>query len=196
MPILDFECVKCRFKFERITTSIKQEADPTCEKCGKPAERRFGVPNLGTQAVFLRGAKEGAGCFETSDDKVRKAYLDPAKKAGVAINGRTYQGGLARFPGDPEAWVGSMDEAKAVLRRRGWGSEQLGVKAVEREPEPSIPIADDIVDRELGRMVATGEIAPHEVEKKRYDVAERLSPPNKKGQYVAPKHRKKAKVKP
>ena len=182
MPIHPHHCVPCKRDFEVITLSLNAPIDPTCAKCGKAAERRFGVPRAKTDA--FKGDIQGGNQFE-GDEEARKTY-GAAKRKGLV-----YQHALARFQGDPEAWVRNKSEAKRLLEKRGWGSEELGVKARDREPETPIPIADDIVDQELFRMVATGEVAPDKVETKRYEVAERLTPPWKKTAYVSPKDRKK-----
>lgn len=78
---------------------------------------------------------------------LRPKYAALAKKAGVSISGKKYMGSLARFPGDPQAWVDSRGDAKKLIEQRGWGADGLvKVKPKEAPPLPDKPPpAEDIV---------------------------------------------------
>lgn len=65
------------------------------------------APALMTDAVFMQGHPEA----------------------------RKYMPSLARFPGDPEAFVSGRGDIDRVLRERGWGAEG----AVNRKPRESVP---------------------------------------------------------
>lgn len=75
---------------------------------------------------------------------------------------------LARYPGDPEAWVSHPDDYRRVLRERGWGCRgSINIKAADVEvPDDNKPyeVADDIVEEEVGRIVEDhgGDVTPSE----------------------------------
>ncbi len=74
---------------------------------------------------------------------------------------------LARFPGDPEAWVNHPDDYRRVLKQRGWGCRgSLNIKATDIEVPDDKPYraADDLVDREVERIVSEhqGDVTPEE----------------------------------
>ncbi len=80
-----------------------------------------------------------------------------AKAAGIHTQGKVYKGGLAdwRGPGDPMAWVSSIDDVKRVceiknLHCRG----AVTHKAHDVPPPPDIPLAADIVERTLHENLA------------------------------------------
>jgi hypothetical protein len=47
-------------------------------------------------------------------------YKKIAEAGGQNVTGKVYMGGLARFPGDPEAWVSDRGDVKRVVEARGW----------------------------------------------------------------------------
>jgi hypothetical protein len=60
--------------------------------------------------------------------------------------GRVYLRGMARYPGDPEAWVSSRGDVARLAASRGWGvSGMVDVKRREVEPAPDVAVAADIV---------------------------------------------------
>lgn len=114
-------------------------------------------PQLSTDDTFFHGWQNAGGRqFENDHPLVKYEYLEKAKAAGVTTQGRVYQHGLARFPGDPEAWVGSRGEMKEVLERRGYGCERLGVKAKEATSDVQRvgELADDIVCERVSERLA------------------------------------------
>ncbi|MDZ7378494.1 MAG: hypothetical protein ONB06_04025, partial [candidate division KSB1 bacterium] len=80
---------------------------------------------------------------------------------GVITDKRRFGGGkyvasLARFPGDPEAHISSMAEARRVLERRGWYSEDIPGMEVPAPQEPTgqYEPAADIIDRLVEERIA------------------------------------------
>jgi len=77
-----------------------------------------------------------------------------ARKYGINPEAAHYVPALARFPGDPEAFVSSKSEIKQLIERRGWKCE--GVVEVDAlkpsQPKP-YEVADDIVEREVEEIV-------------------------------------------
>jgi hypothetical protein len=103
----------------------------------------------GTDSVFLEGHCNGSQ-FD-GQEWIGDMYQDEATKAGVNTKGKVYLGGLARYPGDPEAWVTSRGDVKRVCEERGWGCDGA-VKVKAREalgPPEEVGLADDIVDNKV-----------------------------------------------
>jgi hypothetical protein len=134
----------------------------------------------GTDSVFLRGKPLGGGQF-AGDGIVAKAYAEEAAKAGVSTAGRYYMGKLARFPGDPEAWVSGTGDVKRICEQRGWGcSGQVNVQQPRYKDTPSplggpYRVADDIVDRHVEQRLAQDPGLASKREEVREAVATQLS---------------------
>lgn len=114
------------------------------------------APACITDATFMRGHCNGSQ-FE-KNPKIGEALAKQARKRGVDTKGKRYLGSLARYPGDPKAWVDGRGDVKRVLEERGWGAEGV-VNASVREPyeEPASlagDIAPDILEREANRVIA------------------------------------------
>ncbi len=76
------------------------------------ATRKF--PGIkGSNSNFMAGTH----AQDTQLDHYR--YM-AAQDQGIDTNGKRYLSSLARWPGDAEAWIGSLDEVVDVVRRRGW----------------------------------------------------------------------------
>lgn len=102
-------------------------------------------PTVRSDATFLRGHCNGS---QFSDAPwIGDEYAKQAKQAGVDVKGKVYLSGLARYPGDPEAWVCDRADVRRVIESRGWSCEgAVTVKNELREPPKEIPIAEDLVD--------------------------------------------------
>jgi hypothetical protein len=88
------------------------------------------TPALQTDTTFLANRKDPFG----GDENYAKRAVANCEAHGVTPGGRTYLGSLARFEGDPEAWVTSKADVRDICRRRGWGCEgAVEVKAPSRE---------------------------------------------------------------
>ena len=83
------------------------------------------------------------------DSGVGQMQLAMAHKAGINTTGKIYVSGLAdadKGPGTPEAWVAHPDDIVAVAKMKGRSvTGCVNYTAPEREPEPDIPLGDDIV---------------------------------------------------
>ena len=108
-------------------------------------------PALNTDTTFRAGKVNGnqfASCPQVGEHHVRLARM-----FGVNTSGRTYMSGLARFPGDPEAWVRGRGDVSRIAEKRGWGVEgAVTVRPRETEPTPDVTVGEDIVI-EAGRML-------------------------------------------
>ena len=110
------------------------------------ATRSF--PGLRTDSEFNKGRCNGNQFEETP--WLGDYYRARAEEAGVSVTGKYYQSTLARFPGDPEAWVGGRGDVEKICLQRGWGCEgSVQVDVGERPPIPDVPLAEDLIQREV-----------------------------------------------
>lgn len=111
-------------------------------------------PMSNTDREFLEGHCNGSQF--ANEEEIGEVYRRRARAAGVDPKGKVYLSGLARFPGDPEAWVDGRGDVQRRLEERGWGSEgSVTVKPRDPvAPSPSPKVADDLVDDEVGRILA------------------------------------------
>lgn len=90
-------------------------------------------------------------------------YAKELRAMGGSPVGKQYINQLARYPGDPEAWVSSRSEIKERCERRGWTCQgEVTVKPpLMAEPKPGVVLDPKIVDAEVAATVAKNpEIAP------------------------------------
>lgn len=80
-------------------------------------------PMSSTDREFLEGHCCGNQFDYPGGHQVGDVLKAQANAAGVNVTGKVYVGGLAAFPGDPQAWVSDRHDVKRVLTERGWGSE-------------------------------------------------------------------------
>lgn len=187
MPIYPHWCKKCDVVFD-VHCPMSETPDNTCVECNKPAERLFTVPNAITPKSRFNGVKLGGAAFDNDDPETQKRYTEAAKKAGVSIQGKSYQPGLARFPGDPRAFVEpDMDTIKKTIRERGLGCKDLGIKPRDEGPIERVGVAESLVERECQKLVASGQKTAKEVERDRGEIADRMTLPHLRGKYKAPR---------
>lgn len=118
--------------------------------------------SLNTDSTFFHGSKPLYEQF--GSQKHLDRYLKAAKKHGHTPSANdTYFPSLARFPGDPEAFV-SQAQGRGYIRKlcekRGWACDG-DVKVDHREPESDpiaaencVDMAPDIVAGHAKRMIA------------------------------------------
>lgn len=138
-------------------------------------------PGIVTDSLFNIG-QVNHNQFANDPDTGRR-YLKIARRRGVNVSGATYMGSLARFPGDPEAWVHGRGDVKRLCDRRGYSCEgSVNVKVREVAP----PLADgpvvatDIVEREVKKIVAQEPEKASKLEQVREEVVDRMAPPWRK----------------
>lgn len=133
-----------------------------CRLDGTPAKlaEMFALgrpPMSNTDREFLHGHANG-NQFERTPH-LGDYYASVARGMGQDPKGKVYLSGLARFAGDPEAWIESRDEAKRLIESRpGWTCH--GAFEVSREPTGGpgkYRVADGIVDARAGELLAGGE---------------------------------------
>ena len=109
-------------------------------------------PYLRTDVEFLKSHCNG-NQFERIPYQ-GDAYKESCEKHGGSVTGKVYLHQLARFPGDPKAWVSGRGDVERVARERGMHVEGLvDVKVEEPEPPKPVDIAPDILDREVKKAL-------------------------------------------
>lgn len=103
----------------------------------------------------------------TLDDQLKhqaRIFAKISEQNGYRPNVRdVYEPGLARFQGDPEAFVpatGGKAHVKKVLEKRGYrvrrgdcATHGLAVEAIEEPSKPTTPLADDLVRENTVKML-------------------------------------------
>ena len=130
------------------------------------------TPALQTDTTFLANRPDP---FDGDEHYAKRAVAN-CQAHGTTPGGRTYLGSLARFEGDPEAWVTSKADVRDVCRRRGWSCEgAVEVKA----PTPDAPhpldapyqVDQKLIQAEVERTTEGTDATPSE----KAAMAERLS---------------------
>ena len=126
-------------------------------------------PYLVTDVEFLKDSENGRQ-FQGRPEQ-GEYYRKEAEKRGQSVKGKKYLSQLARFPGDPEAFVAGRGDVQKVLEDRGWGCE--GAVKVKARPSGEVPkpvdVASDIVDRETAKAAL-----PEMTKRERLDLREKV----------------------
>lgn len=113
-------------------------------------------PGIVTDDTFLRGKMGGEQFSEKP--QTGDFYAKELIAGGGSPQGKVYLSGLARYAGDPEAWVGGRHDVAKVCKHRGWGvSGQVNVKFNQDcidTNEPGVGLNPKIVDREVARDIS------------------------------------------
>lgn len=138
----------------------------TQEEWSKGSEERFTAmieaaqpPGIiGTDTQFLRNVSEQFAENQPLGDYYGKI----ARAHGQDPKGKKYLSSLARFPGDPEAFVDGLGDVKRVCEKRGWDCDgDVKVKGVRQEVG-KYRVADDIVQERALDLVEFGAARPGE----------------------------------
>lgn len=138
------------------------EGEP-CKLCDMFAAQR--PPQANTDREFLMGNTNGSQ-FEggpkapkinglNAAERQGNHYKRVAEKHGQNVKGKKYLRQLAKFPGDPQAWVDGKGDVQRILAKRGWGAEGA-VTVQEREPlnpPKEIILAEDIIRDKMQAMI-------------------------------------------
>lgn len=110
------------------------------------------APSLQTDTRWLTGEVNGKQFV--SMPASGHYYKSVAKEAGINTEGAVYKHQLARFPGDPKAWVRSRADVLAICKERNLDCEgSVNHKAVD----PCLPdsfdspyeVAEDLVENAI-----------------------------------------------
>jgi hypothetical protein len=115
------------------------------------ASRQF--PGVKTDSVFNEGKFSGSG--GSGCEAKENHYRTQAEKRGFSTNGKWYCGSLARFPGDPEAFIGSRSDVLAVCKKNNFTilDGYVDYKGHETPPTPDYEVAPGLIDRETREVM-------------------------------------------
>jgi hypothetical protein len=134
-------------------------------------------PGVQSDSTFMHGHCNGnqfQDCPAIGD-----YYRSVAAAAGVNVQGAVYKSGLARFPGDPEAWVRDRGDVRRLVESRGWGCEgDVNVKPDRSAvPMPDVAVAPDLVDQRVAQKIAANpDLARADQGELRHDAAQEIKP--------------------
>lgn len=121
-----------------------------------------GLPFLNTDSVFMRDSANGRQFQESPDlgDKYKKA----CEKAGGSVKGKKYLHQLARFPGDPAAWVESRGDVRRACEANNMDCEGLvNVKGREVESPKKVDVAPRVIEQETLKLTANKRLSKREI---------------------------------
>lgn len=77
-------------------------------------------PRIETDSTFMAGSLNEPFGSQGDHPLTVARYKAEAKRAKISTEGKKYLSGLARFPGDPKAWVTGRGDVRRVCEERGW----------------------------------------------------------------------------
>lgn len=115
----------------------------------------FAQPPQGvSDCTFMRGTANGRQ-FQ-GQEQTAEFYRKVTESEGGSVKGKKYLSSLARYPGDPLAWVEGRGDVVRRCEAMGRGCEgAVTVKARETTVEPRKPyVSDRLLDREVEEVCA------------------------------------------
>jgi hypothetical protein len=91
-------------------------------------------PMSNTDREFLEGQHRQFEKQPRLGDELKRV----AELHGQSTTGKIYLGQLARFPGDPEAWVDGRGDVKRICEQRGWSCDGA-IQVAARGEAPKLP---------------------------------------------------------
>lgn len=172
---------ECRYQIDDkdVTAEEFKLATQTVEEARLREMLKEGrAPHGVSDCTFMRDSANGKQFANSSGQGDH--YRGVAESMGASTTGKKYLSGLARFPGDPEAWVDSRGDVQKVLEKRGWGSKgTINVKPRigDTEPEAGPAMAPDLVEK-YATEIAMRDPHPELVDMKdlKEQVVDRMAP--------------------
>lgn len=104
----------------------------------------------GTEKAFLQGRDDLA----TMPPNSRRKWLHMSKQQGISLAGKVHMSGISD---GLDSWVSNFDEGLERLKQRGdrtvYRHGEVVYAPPEKEPEPDIPLAADLVNEAVRDMV-------------------------------------------
>lgn len=156
MPLYGYACLD-HGEFEAFASAAQCSEQRPCPLCERMSPRSFtanaGVGVISDTALFtsdrldqLPGAKDGT--------YIGEVYRRKAEKAGVVTRGKQYIGGLAMYPGDPEAWVDSRSDMMRIAKKNNLHVDGIVKHKAEQAPPPPKGVCETIVNRYVAEQQA------------------------------------------
>ncbi len=136
---------------------------------------------VGTDRAFMQGRlhQTGGQQFERLPRWVGEQYVQQALAAGVNPTGKYYSGSLARYPGDPRAWIDSLGDVRRVAAERGLSVQGAVTIEPPEAPSQSEPapyrVAPDIVQAKVAERLAEQPELASKREEVTYEVSKTLA---------------------
>ncbi len=134
----------------------------------------------GTDAVFMEGRKLGGQQFEKDAPNIGPHHLALAEAAGVNVTGKYYSGTLARFPGDPRAWISGLGDVRRIAEERQIGA--VGAVSIDAPkytdgyvPPERYKVDDSIVAERVDDIIGERPVSPKQMEELKETVAKQLA---------------------
>lgn len=190
MPLYQYHC-KQHGKFETFATMKECSNKQECPRCEVPCDREFvPVEVVSDTSLFTADRLDGNSRSGIRDGTlVGDRFQQMAREAGVVTRGKQYMGGLARFPGDPQAWVSTRGEIRKIAEKRNLNVDGIVKHKAEQAPPPKKGLSESIVKRYVDQ-----ELARNPGRKREHVIAEvidRHAPPG--GKRIIKKRSRKAK---
>lgn len=193
MPLYQYACER-HGAFEQHHSMSVAGNPQKCPTCGYFAPRSYQPCAIVSDTALFDSSRLDSLPGGKDNTLIGQHYRKLASAAGVVTRGKQYIGGLARFPGDPRAWVDSRGDAARVARASNMQiADTDGKVLVKNEPEPPQQkgISETLVKRYVDRA---REIDPSvSVERATEDCVNRHAP--RDGKRIIKPRRKIPKVK-
>ncbi len=150
MPLYQYTCIRCDNDFEAFASMANASKATNCPECDGYSARVFVAPHVESDATVYTSDRTDIGQFRS--EAMREFHAENAKKRGINTTGKKYDTTIARFPGDPEAWIGSDTDVRQVMEKRGWGCKGK-VKVAARHDGPHEMPKPGISEKHVREMV-------------------------------------------
>ena len=158
MPNYQYACPECKFQFEKMVPMSQCADKQECPSCFRMSPREFVAVAVVSDSTLFNGERLGNVAGAVDGSLIGDHFEAMAKQAGVTTRGKQYMSGLARYPGDPQAWVSDRNDIVRVAKKRNLAVESLGLGMPTVKNEPEAPqgrgLSEKIVNAHVARMMA------------------------------------------
>lgn len=115
------------------------------------------TPHCISDQTYMKGHDNGSQFAK--NPQFGNYYRHITEQHGGSTKGKRYISGLARFPGDPEAWVTGRDDVRRVIEGRpGWscqGAVDIDGRKNSPAPAPAVEVADDLLNKYTAQVACS-----------------------------------------
>lgn len=152
MPLYLYECVD-HGAFEQMHSVSVCGNPQQCPTCGRMSPRTFVPVQVVSDTSLFTSDRLGKVEGAVDGSLIGDHYLAQARQAGVNVAGKQYMSQLARYPGDPEAWVGERADIVRVAKKRNLAVDGIVKVKNEPAPRPEKGLSERIVNERAKRMM-------------------------------------------